>query len=184
MPEALGLLHAAAEYNPASSLILTNLAHYHYYAREYDQAHAYLDRAASIDPQFARTYLLRGLVLCMEGAPDLAAALVEPMAADARNTDPILVGLLGYAYALSGRTEEARAQAEWLGALQASRFVPPEYRAVIHIGLGDHDRALDLLEEALARRSSAMIYLGADPMVDPLRGSSRFERLLAAVSGS
>lgn len=183
MPDALALLQAAAEYNPASALILTNLAHYHYYARDYDVAHEYLDRAALIDPLFGRTHLLRALVLSVAGSSDMAIELLEPMAAAGRATDPIVVGLLGYAYALSGRPDDALAQAEWLGALQEVRFVPPEYEALIHIGLGQHDRALDLMEAALARRSSALIYLSVDPLADPLRGAPRFERILAAVSG-
>jgi DNA-binding SARP family transcriptional activator/TolB-like protein/Tfp pilus assembly protein PilF len=182
MPEALALLRGALEYNPASALIYTGLAHYHYYARAYVQAHAYLDRAMEIDPAFGRAHLVRALVLCMEGSHAAAIRILEPMAATSRATDPILVALLGYAYGRSGRITEARAELDWLRALAATRFVPAEYEAIIHVGLGDEHGALDRFEAALARRSSAMIYLDVDPIVDPLRGTPRFQRILAAVS--
>jgi tetratricopeptide (TPR) repeat protein len=181
MTEALGLLHAAIEYNPASALIYTDLAHYHYYARDFTRAHGYVDRALSIDPQFGRAHALRALLLCQSGAADDAVPMLEVMAQMHGTGDPVLLGLLGYAYALSGRHGEARDQLDRLRQLQRERYVPVEYSAMIHIGLGQHDRAVDLLEVALGRRSSSMIYLKSEPLVDPLRGMERFQRIVAQV---
>jgi DNA-binding SARP family transcriptional activator/TolB-like protein len=181
MTEALDLLHGAIEYNPASALIYTDLAHYHYYARDFDRAHGYVDRALAIDPQFGRAHALRALLLCQSGAADDAVPMLEVMAEMHGTGDPVLLGLLGYAYALSGRHQEARGQLDRLQQLQRERYVPVEYSAMIHIGLGQHDRAVDLLEVALGRRSSSMIYLRSEPLVDPLRGMERFQRIVAQV---
>jgi DNA-binding SARP family transcriptional activator/TolB-like protein/Tfp pilus assembly protein PilF len=181
MAEALDLLHTAIDYNPASALVYTDLAHYHYYARDFAQAHEYVDRALAIDPQFGRAHALRALVLCQSGAAAAAIPMLEAVAHAHGSDDPVLLGLLGYAYALDGRPEDAGAQLGRLQQLQRRRYVPAEYSAMIHIGLGEHDRAVELLELALGRRSSSMIYLGSEPLVDPLRGMARFQHIIAEV---
>jgi DNA-binding SARP family transcriptional activator/tetratricopeptide (TPR) repeat protein len=179
--EAERLLLDALEYDQASALVLTNLAHFHYYAGEYDQAHRYLDRAMTADPEFERAYLLRLLLLTVSGLPGMAAAQLEPMVALRRSEDPVLASLLGYARALDGQTNAALDDALWLQDLRRTRFVPTEYEALIHVGLGDHDRALDLLEEAFHERSNTMVYLRIEPILDPLRGLERFQRLVDRV---
>jgi DNA-binding SARP family transcriptional activator/TolB-like protein/Tfp pilus assembly protein PilF len=181
MPEALQLLRDAVEYNPSSALVLTDLAHYHYYARDYAQAHTYVERALATDAGFGRAYALRALLLCQTGAAQDAIPFLEQMRALQGAGDPVLVGLLGYAYALAGRAAEARGVTAWLRDLESERYVPAEYRAMIHIGLGEAEPALSLLEEALRRRSNSMIYLAAEPIADPLRGMPRFERILARI---
>jgi tetratricopeptide (TPR) repeat protein len=181
MTEALNLLHGAIEYNPASALVYTDLAHYHYYARDFARGHGYLDRALAIDPQFGRAHALRALLLCQSGAAADAVPMLEVMAEQHGSDDPVLHGLLGYAYALSGKHGRAHDQLDRLQQMQRERYVPVEYSAMIHIGLGQHDRAVDLLEVALSRRSSSMIYLGSEPLVDPLRGMARFQRIIAEV---
>lgn len=52
----------------------------------------------------------------------------------------------------------------------------------IHVGLQDHEQALNCLEEAYIERSGWMPYLAIDPRLAPLRGEARFQRLLRCVS--
>lgn len=56
-------------------------------------------------------------------------------------------------------------------------YVAPSDIAVIYIGLGEHDKALDWLEQLIEHRSR--IFLKADPIFDPLRALPRFQRLLS-----
>jgi len=51
--------------------------------------------------------------------------------------------------------------------------------ALIYLGLGDADRALDLLGRARERRSGWMVYLHVDPRLDPLRADPRFINLVS-----
>ena len=54
-----------------------------------------------------------------------------------------------------------------------------EWLANTYVILGDHGRALDLLEDLLARPSGVSITkLRLDPVYDPLRGEHRFQALL------
>ena len=56
--------------------------------------------------------------------------------------------------------------------------VLPFNLALVYLGLGDHARALDNLERALAGDSQMMAWLGRDAMFDPLRSEPRFKALL------
>lgn len=53
--------------------------------------------------------------------------------------------------------------------------------AVARLGLGERDRALDLLEAAEQERDSRLIFLGQSMLFDELRGEERFEQLVARI---
>jgi hypothetical protein len=54
--------------------------------------------------------------------------------------------------------------------------------ALVYIGLGENDKAIDFLERAYRDRVGPDIALiKVDPMLDPLRGNPRFEALVQKV---
>jgi len=57
-------------------------------------------------------------------------------------------------------------------------YVPPFNLALVYLGLGDLDRAMDLLEQANADDSQWMMYLKVDRVFDPLRSNPRFVALM------
>ena len=59
--------------------------------------------------------------------------------------------------------------------------VPASYFALMSIALGDKDRAFAYLDESFQDRSEQMLYLGVEPLVDPLRSDPRFDKLMAGV---
>jgi len=89
--------------------------------------------------------------------------------------------LMGLALAYAGRAEEAVRAGERSLALLNDGVLAPYHHfqmARIYILLGDHERALDLLEPLL--RIPFYLspgWLRVDPTFDPLRGNPRFERL-------
>ena len=50
--------------------------------------------------------------------------------------------------------------------------------ALVNLGLGQLDAAVDWLEKAYDSRDSQVIYINMDPRFDPLRGEPRFDRLI------
>lgn len=62
--------------------------------------------------------------------------------------------------------------------LARRRYVDPLPFATLTIGLGEKDQALAWLEKAYEARSSWLIWLGVDPVYDPLRSDPRFQALL------
>jgi hypothetical protein len=86
---------------------------------------------------------------------------------------------LGHAYGVAGRGDRAREKLDALHAAEArGQYVPAEYLAIVHLGLGNDEAALDRLRQALDQNSTAIVFLRIDPMVDPLRDHPRFTDLL------
>ena len=54
----------------------------------------------------------------------------------------------------------------------------PYWLAHVHLGLGEQDEALDLLQQTVESQVGEAIYLKADPIFDPLRSNPRFRKLL------
>jgi serine/threonine-protein kinase len=65
-----------------------------------------------------------------------------------------------------------------LERLAKVRYVPTACFAVIHVGLGETERALEWLEEGCGRRESQLTAIRVHPVYDPLRGEPRFQALL------
>jgi len=58
------------------------------------------------------------------------------------------------------------------------RYVSPYHHAYVHVGLAEHDRALDLLEEAYEQRGGSMYGIKTSFLFAPLRSHPRFVALL------
>jgi len=56
--------------------------------------------------------------------------------------------------------------------------VPPFSLALVYLGLGDHPRAIQYLEQAHAADSQWLGWLKRDHVFDPLRSEPRFFALL------
>jgi len=50
--------------------------------------------------------------------------------------------------------------------------------AILYVGLGDKDRALEQLNKAYEERAGFIIYLNVEPLFDPLRSDPRFAELV------
>jgi len=65
-------------------------------------------------------------------------------------------------------------------SLESIQNVAPN-KAAIYAALGDHDQALDLLEQAAEQPTWQLRLLKATPTWDPLRQQARFQALLTNV---
>jgi serine/threonine-protein kinase len=58
------------------------------------------------------------------------------------------------------------------------RRVSPFHLALIHVGLGEKDRAIELLNKACDERAERLVRLRVDPRFDPLRQDPRFYEIM------
>ena len=65
-----------------------------------------------------------------------------------------------------------------LREVESSGFVSPVDYALIHLGLGEKDQALDELDRAFEMRDAALVYLRTQPALAPLRSEPRFQDIL------
>ena len=92
--------------------------------------------------------------------------------------DPLVLSEFAYCNAIAGDVPRARALLAEIEGLDGSMYVSPVSRAMVHVGLGEHDRALELLDDAMHEREPLLLFLGLDSLWDPLRDDPRFAELL------
>lgn len=85
---------------------------------------------------------------------------------------------LGYVLAQVGQRAQAEALLGELVGQSRRDYVSPVALATLYLGLGAHGQALDWTERAYEERRGWLAYLKVNPLVDPLRGHSRFDALL------
>jgi len=65
-----------------------------------------------------------------------------------------------------------------LAEMEKTQEVDPYYLGIVHLGLGEKERALDYLEKAVNLRTGDGLFIRVDPALDPLRQDPRFKALL------
>ena len=94
---------------------------------------------------------------------------------------PLVSAALAQTLATAGERVKALQILDNLNNLAKQKYVSPYFFAGIHIGLGDHDRAMEYLEQSYNELSHWLIYLHIDPSMDPLRSNARFQDLLGRI---
>jgi Flp pilus assembly protein TadD len=149
--------------------------------RRFDEALAEAEGVLAVDPRHATGLIRLGAARAAKGQYEAAAGAFRT----ARDATPGLLdcrSLLGYACALAGERDGALAELRTLSDLAARRYVPPFLFANIHLGLGDHDTALKLIEEEYQHRGWYLLLTKQSPIYDPLRGNRRFQALLGRMN--
>ena len=181
--ESLAQAHLAQELDPLSPFINNGLARQYYLSRQYDKAIAQCKVVLEMDPtylpartQLALAYEQKGMVV------EAVSTMEQTRKLAGEKTDlPMVHALLAHAYALAGRRADAQSELNVLIAIGQKRYVPPSYLAIVYLALGDKNKAFDYLNKSYQDRSEQLLYLGVEPLVDPLRGDPRFDALLKQV---
>jgi tetratricopeptide (TPR) repeat protein len=86
--------------------------------------------------------------------------------------------ILGNAYAVAGKRQDAQAMLDTIEKYSEHDYVAPYFLAIIYAGLGQKDQAFGYLEAAYGTHDGWLGFLKVDPALDPLRSDSRFQDLL------
>ena len=170
----------AQELDPLSPSINNGLARQYYLARHYDEAIAQCQLGLQIDPTYLPARIQ--LALAYEQKQMTAQAISELEAARKMSGLPVVHALLAHAYATAGRKGDAFSELNVLKLADSRhQYVPPSYLAIVYIALGDREKAFAYLQKSFDERSEHILYLGVEPLVDPLRGDPRFDALLQRI---
>ena len=178
--DAIAQLKRALQLDPLSMIINADVGTVLTNARRYDEAIEQLRKTLEMDPSFYYAHYNLGEALEMKGLTENAIA--EYQKAIGLNDDPVPQALLGHLYAKIGKKNEARQILQQLHESSKQHYVSPYLFAMIHIGLGEKDRAIDFLEKTYEDRDGYSIaFIKVDPFLDPLHGDPRFEALVQKV---
>jgi tetratricopeptide (TPR) repeat protein len=166
----------ALELDPLSLIINTNLGEAYIYAHRYDNAIAQLRKTVEMDTGFYFARYLLGNALELKGK--LPDAMAEYQKAMALNDDPFAKGLLGHLYGKTGRKDEALQILSQLRQAREQRYVEAYALAIVYLGLGDRNEAVNWLEQGYRDRDGFnLAVIRVDPFLAPLHGDPRFEAL-------
>ena len=179
LDEALGEMHQAVELDPLSPFHHAILGKNYAFRGEHDRAVQHLRKALTMVPNFVMAQLYLGELLARRGDYEEGLRLLE--AAAARGT-PRDLGYLGHGYGLAGRREDALGVLRKLETTMGRAHPPSEAIARVYIGLGNKQKALEVLERAYEDRDPRILWLKVDPVYDPLRDEPRFQVLLVKMN--
>lgn len=173
--EAIAEAKRAEELEPLSFISNSHLGWIFYLAGRYDDAIEHCKRLLDVDPNFFPAHRYLGLAYEQKGM--YTEAINQFQQGVKLSGSPLMMSLLGHAYAASGKKPEAlRILAEL--DKQKQRYVSPYTIATIYAGLGDKDQAFKWLEKAFEDRDIWLMNLQVDPVFASLRADRRFDSLL------
>jgi TolB-like protein/DNA-binding winged helix-turn-helix (wHTH) protein len=178
--EALALAERARRLDPVSAEAQMNVGVILYFARRYDDAVVAIKETLDLDPDFGPAYVTLGRIYVAKGMPDRAVAELE-RARGLMGRRPDVLTPYAYALARAGRQHEARTMLDGLRELSNPRPPAPIRVALVHIALGETDRAFEWLEKAIEARDWQMALLNVEPAFDPLRSDQGFAALVERV---
>jgi serine/threonine protein kinase/predicted Zn-dependent protease len=179
--EALAAQRRVRELDPLSAVTTSDWTTTLIRAGRYDEAAREARRLVGTEPSFPLAHSTLGWALLLRGQPDEGLeALRKATSLSPANT--LFLAQLGEAHGLAG--DRARAL-EVLGQLQQmarERYVMPYHFAYVYTGLGEHDKAIDLLEDAVEERAGGAYGIKGSFLFHALRPHPRFKGLLRTMN--
>jgi|HubBroStandDraft_1064217.scaffolds.fasta_scaffold00069_56 TolB-like protein/Flp pilus assembly protein TadD len=176
--EAIAERKKALELDPISPLLHSALGEAYYHARQFDVSIEQNHKALELDPSYAIALVNIGRAYEQMGMHQQARAAFQRILTYAPE-DPAILALMGHEYAVSGDKGNANQILGKMREIATRKYVPAVYFATIYTGLNQKDDAFHWLDKAYDERCEYLIYLGSEPLADPLRGDPRFSRLLS-----
>ena len=175
--EAISEAKRTEDLEPLSSTASSHLGWIFYLSGQNDRAIEQCTKILDLDPNSFPARRYRGLAYEQKGM--YREAIAEFQKGVQISGSPLMLALLGHAYAASGNKAEAQKVLRELDELQNRRYVSPYTVAAIYAGLSEKDQAFKWLEKAYEERDIWLMNLKVDPLFSKLRSDRRFPDLLA-----
>jgi TolB-like protein len=180
--DAVAEARAGVSLEPTSASAMSTQAVAEYFGRDFQGALQSADRAIQLEASSPSHQIVRARILAAAG--DLQGALEAteralslPGASSVTSWRAFRLWVL----ALNGRHDEARTgMASLVADVHAARQGLSEaHLAYIDLALGEREKALGLLERAVADRDPEVLWISTDPRLDALEGDPRFLQLVS-----
>lgn len=170
-------LERMLEFDPESTMLISELGCVKYYSGQYDDAIRYYRRAKSMDAQSVLASWGLGRALAREGRYKEALEALRAFKPANGIEPPILTAEIGYTEGTSGDRHAAEQTLRDLKEQAKKIYVDPYLIAVIYLSLKDDESTYAWLEKAYRVRSPFLISLASDPKWSGESGSPRLRSL-------
>jgi eukaryotic-like serine/threonine-protein kinase len=175
--EAMEEVRRSLELDPVSPLTSMSLAWCYYHSRRLDAALATYRKIIESEPHFGYGRVVYSWALRCAGLHAEAIEQAKKAVELAGDGQLYLTGLAA-AYAGAGLVRQARDIIVTLDKMSLTRYVSPYCMAIVYCYLDEKEKAISLLEEAIAIGDAWVTWAAVDPQLDCLRADHRFEELV------
>jgi TolB-like protein/Tfp pilus assembly protein PilF len=144
---------------------------------EEEAARAWSEEKMRQHPNNGILFCGAGVAAYLAGDYDRGIALAERGVAMDRS--PVALLMLAQAYGYAGQRDKVLPLLD--EAASKGAYVCPYESAAAYLSIGDNERAIALLNEAVEKRSNCLMFLRSDPRMRVLRDDPRYAGLLARV---
>jgi tetratricopeptide (TPR) repeat protein len=174
---AIAEVQKAQQIEPLWLAVKSVPANFLYYAKRYDESIRVVEQTLALDERAAnaRSFLIRDLIA--QGHYDRALAEYDrlPLRTPGSNA------FRAQALALSGHRKEALAELDRVLKLSKTKYVPAFDIALIYAALSDTQNTFTWLNRAIEDRSTLLVFLAQEPMLDALHADPRFAVLVQKI---
>ncbi len=179
--ESLDEARLAVTLDPLSLQVNMHLASMFNLAEQYTQAIEEFKRVLEMNPSYVLAHQELGHTYMGLEMYDNALTEYHKVIELLGTRTPSIISDLGYLYAMTGKTDQAKKLLEELQSLSEKMYVSPWGFAVIHLGLGQIDQAYECLEKAYKERDHSIIVFKIVTYFEDFRSMPRFKALLQKV---
>jgi serine/threonine protein kinase/Flp pilus assembly protein TadD len=175
--KAIDMMQTAVTLDPHSQVLNNQLAYMYRFSGQFERAVEQHKKTLELAPGFVIALSdLAEDYLSMSMYPEAIASVEKAMSLAGRT--PLLIAMLGRAYAVSGRKDEAEILLQELQDKGKSEYVLPMYFAALYGDLGNTDEAFRWLEKVYQERHYGTFLLRVPSSWETLRSDPRFDDLL------
>lgn len=171
----------AQDLDPLSPMIAGDLGYEYMVAQRYDDSILQCKKAIDLEPSAMWLHAMLAWAYARKGDYVQAISEHEKLGSQGQEVsaeNQLTASGLGWIYAIAGKRRDAERVIEQFNSLSSTTTVDPYWVAAIYAGLGNRNRAFELLEESYRQHSANLAYIKPDPFWDNLRSDSRYPDLL------
>ena len=179
--QSLSEIKRAQELDPLSLVIAWNVAEVLADLRRFDLAGEQFNKMLELDPSFAGTYRGRGIMYAQQGRFAEAIGDLQRARQILGANNPYSTGVLGHMYARAGKKDDAIQVLNQLREFSKRGYEMSVPMASVYAGLGEKDKAFELLEKGYSEHNVELGWLKISPEWDNLRSDSRYSAMLKKI---
>ncbi len=182
-PAAMNYIDIAIQLDPFSEINCHLKGYIYYLEGKYEEAIKWFKQGIEYKADSTVSLLYWGQALILMEQPEECLTYFQNLSVD--EADPMKLGGITLAHAAMGEKEKAQEGITKLEEALAADFQERVINLLIlcHTIMGNHEKAIQYIEQGVQYRLPLMVYLYVEPMLKPLRSYPRFQELMKTILG-